>query len=180
MVLSLLDDVISNIAIYADSTTLCSKCYWATDLWQEPELASELDSDLRDTVEQGSKWLVDFNAGKTQRVSFGWSDKTGAIDVKMGRSVLKEKSSFKIFFTFSSKLDCCSRIISIAKTASKNIAVVVCSVKCLPPEVTLYFYKATQRPCMEYCSVQGSVTWNRQISYKNGYQDCWSFTSFLS
>ena len=45
------DDVICKIAIYADSTTLCSKCYWATDLWQQPELASELDSDLRDTVD---------------------------------------------------------------------------------------------------------------------------------
>ena len=49
------DDVICNIAIYADSTTLCSKCYWATDLWQEPELASELESDLLDTVEWGRK-----------------------------------------------------------------------------------------------------------------------------
>ena len=159
MVLGLLD-VICNIAIYADSTTLCSKCYWATDLWQEPKLASELDSDLLDTVEWGRKWLVDFNAGKSQRVSFGWSDKTGAIDVKMGRSVLEEKSSFKIFFTFSCKLDCCSHI-SIAKTASKKIAVVVCSMKCLSPEVTLCLYKATQWPCMEYCSVLGSVTWNR-------------------
>ena len=110
MVFGLVDDVICNIAIYADSTTLCSKCYWATDLWQEPELASELDSDLLDTVEWGRKWLVDFNAGKSQRVSFGWSDKTGAIDVKMGRSVLEEKSSFKMFFTFSCKLDCCSHL----------------------------------------------------------------------
>ena len=49
------DDVICNIAIYADSTTLYSKCYWATDLWQQPELASELNSDLRDTVDWGRK-----------------------------------------------------------------------------------------------------------------------------
>ena len=48
-------DVIGNIAIYADSTTLYSKCYWATDLWQQPELASEVDSDLRDTVDWGRK-----------------------------------------------------------------------------------------------------------------------------
>ena len=109
MVLGLLD-VICNIAIYADSTTFCSKCYWATDLWQEPELASEPDSDLRDTVDWGRKRLVDFNAGKTQQVLFGWSDKTSAIDVKMGRSVLEEKSSFKMFFTFSCKLDCCSHL----------------------------------------------------------------------
>ena len=58
------DDVICNIAIYADDTTLYSKCNQASDLWQKLELASELESDLRDTVDWGRKWLVDFNAGK--------------------------------------------------------------------------------------------------------------------
>ena len=53
------DDVTCNIAIYADDTTLYSKCDKASDLWQQLELASELESDLRDTVDWGSKWLVD-------------------------------------------------------------------------------------------------------------------------
>ena len=43
------DDVICNIAIYADDTTLYSKCGQASDLWQQLEVASELESDLRDT-----------------------------------------------------------------------------------------------------------------------------------
>ena len=43
--------VIYDIAIYADDTTLCSKCDQASDLWQQLELASELESDLRDTVD---------------------------------------------------------------------------------------------------------------------------------
>ena len=60
------DDVICNIAIYADDTTLYSKCNQASDLWQKLELASEFGSDLQDTVDWGRKWLVDFNAGKTQ------------------------------------------------------------------------------------------------------------------
>ena len=42
----LLDDVIFDIAIYADDTTLYSKCDQASDLWQQLELASELESDL--------------------------------------------------------------------------------------------------------------------------------------
>ena len=58
-------------------------------------MASELESDLRDTVDWGSKWLVDFNAGKTQLVLFDWSSNTGAIDVKMDGSSLEEKSSIK-------------------------------------------------------------------------------------
>ena len=33
----LLDDVICDIAICADDTTLCSKCDQASDLWQQPE-----------------------------------------------------------------------------------------------------------------------------------------------
>ena len=32
-------------------------------------MAYELESDLRDTVDWGRKWLVDFSAGKTQLVS---------------------------------------------------------------------------------------------------------------
>ena len=68
------DDVICNIAIYADDTTLYSKCDRPPDLWQQLELASELESDLREMVDWCKKWLVDFNAGKTQLVSFDWSN----------------------------------------------------------------------------------------------------------
>ena len=62
------DDGICDIAIYAYDNTLCSKCHQASDLWQQPELASEIESDLWHTVDWGRKWLVDFNAGKTQLV----------------------------------------------------------------------------------------------------------------
>ena len=54
----------------------------------------------------GRKWLLDFNAGKTQLVSFDQSNNTSAIDVKMDESVLEENSSFKMLgLTFSFKLD---------------------------------------------------------------------------
>ena len=133
-----LPDVICDIAIYADDTTLYSTCDQASDLWQQLELASELEPDLRDTVDWGKKWLVDFNAGKIQLVSFDRSNSNGSIDVKMGGSILEEKSSFKMLgLTFSSKLDWVSYIISVAKTASKKVA--------------LYLYKSTIGPCMEYC-----------------------------
>ena len=56
------DDVICDIAICADDTILYSKCDRASDLWQQLELASELESGLRDTVDWSKKWLVDFNA----------------------------------------------------------------------------------------------------------------------
>ena len=89
-----------------ERSTLYSKCDQTSDLWQQLELASELESDLRDTVDWGRKWLVDFNAGKTRLVSFDRSKNTGAIDVKMDGSVLEEKTSFKMLgLTFSSTLD---------------------------------------------------------------------------
>ena len=97
------DDVICDIAIYVDDTSLYSRCDWTSDLWQQLELASELESDLRDTVDWGKKWLVDFNAGKTQLVSFDKSNNNDSIDVKVGGSILEEKSSFKMLeLNFSS------------------------------------------------------------------------------
>ena len=103
-------------------------------------------------MDWGRKWLVDFNAGKTQLVSFDQSENIGAIDVKMDGSVLEEKTSFKMLgLTFSSKLDWGSYIVSTAKTASKKIGALICSMKFLSPEVALYLYKYTIWPCMEYC-----------------------------
>ena len=103
-------------------------------------------------MDWGRKWLVDFNAGKTQLVSLDWSNNIGAADVKMDWSVLEEKSSFKMLgLTFSSKLDWGSYIISIAKTASKKIGALIRSMKFLSPEVALYLCKSTIHPCMEYC-----------------------------
>ena len=144
------ENVICDIAIYADNTTLYSKCDQASDLWQQLELSSELESDLREIVDWGKKWLFHFNAGKTQLVLFDWSNNTGAIDVKMDGSVLEEKFSFKMLgLTFSSKFGWGSYIISIAKTASKEIGALLHSVKFLSPEVALYLYKSTICPCME-------------------------------
>ena len=106
-------------------------------------------------MDWGRKWLVDFNARKTQLVSFYWSDNTGAIDVRMDGSVLEKKSSFEMLvLTFSSKLDWVSYIISIAKTVLKKIGTLIHSMKFLSPQVALYLYKSAIRPCIEfYCHV---------------------------
>ena len=56
-------------------------------------------------MDWGRKWPVDFNAGKTQLVSFDQYN-TGAIDVTMDGFLPEEKSSCKMpGLTFSSKLD---------------------------------------------------------------------------
>ena len=174
------DDVVCDIAMYTDDTTLYSKCDRAFDLWQQLELASELESDLRDMVDWGKKWLVDFNAGKTQLVSFDQSNNNGSIDVKMGGSVLEEKSSFKMLgLTFPSKLDCVSYIISIAKTVSKKIGALIHSMKFLSPEVALY--------TPMYGILLSSLGWCAQLllgfvrqATKADMQDYYSFTYCFS
>ena len=40
---------------------------------------------------------------------------------------------------------------ALAKTASKKIGALILSMKFLSPEVALYLYKSSIRPCMEYC-----------------------------
>ena len=103
------------MAIYADDITLYSKCDQASDLWQQLELASELESDLQDTVDWVKKWLVDFHTKKTQLVLFDRSNNNGSINVIMDGPVLEEKSSFKMLgLAFSSTLDWGSYIISVA------------------------------------------------------------------
>ena len=103
-------------------------------------------------MDHGKKWLVDFNAGKTQLVSFDRSKSNDYINVKMAGPVLEEKLSFKMLgLTFSSKLYWGSYIASIAKTASKKIGAIIRSMKFISPEVALYLYKSTIRPCMDYC-----------------------------
>ena len=103
-------------------------------------------------MDWGKKWLVDFNAGKTQLVFFDRSNNNGSIDVKMDGYVLEEKSSFKILgLTFSSKLNWGSYIISNAKTTSKKIGALICSMNFPSPEDALYLSDSTVHPCMEYC-----------------------------
>ena len=137
--------------IYADDTTFYSKYDQASDLWQQVEFASELESDQGDIVNWGREWFVDFNAEKTVLVSFDHFYNTGAIDVKMDESVLEEKSSFKIIgLTFSSKLDWGSYIVTVVKASFKKIGALICSMKFLFSEVALYLYKSTKWSCMEY------------------------------
>ena len=92
-------------------------------------------------MDWGEKWLVDFNAGKSKLVLFDWTNNNGSIDVEMDGSFLEEKSSLKMLgLIFSSKLNWGSYIFSIAKTASKKIGALICSVRFLSPEVALYLY----------------------------------------
>ena len=57
--------------IYVEDIALYSKCNQVSDLWQQLELASEIESDLQGTVNWGRKWLVDVTAEKNRLI---WVD----------------------------------------------------------------------------------------------------------
>ena len=128
-------------------------------------------------------WLVDFNTGKTQLVSFDRSNKSGSIDVKMDGAVVEEKSCFKMLeLTFASKLDWGSYIISIAKTASQKIGALIRSMKFLKIYKSI-IYKSTIRPCI----LLSHLGWCPQLllgiirkATRTKMQDCWSFICCLS
>lgn len=89
-------------------------------------MTSELESDLKGTVNWDRNWLADFTAGKTELLSFEGSNNCDAICVKMNGSNLDEKLSFKMLgFSLFSKLDWGTYIVSIAKSASKKNLVFV-------------------------------------------------------
>ena len=57
-------------------------------------------------MDWGKKWLLDFNAGKSQLFFFDRSSNNGSVNVKLDGSVFDEKPSFKMLrLTFPSLLN---------------------------------------------------------------------------
>ena len=115
-----INNVICNIVIYADDTTLYLKGDQASDLWQQLELASELKFDIQDTMDWSRKRLVDFNTGKTQLALSDWSNNSDAIDMKMDEFVLEE-NHFLGYWDCLFLLKFISYVVYIAKTAFKKL-----------------------------------------------------------
>ena len=70
----------------------------------------------------------------------------------MDKDTLPENNSFKLLgLTFTGNMNWNSYIESIAKTAARKVGSLYRARKLLTPESILYLYKATIRPCMEYC-----------------------------
>ena len=128
-----------------------SKCDQASDLWQQQQMTSKIESHQQDIVcGGGSGQLVSIL--EKQLVLFDWSSISGVIDVKIDRFFLEEESSFKILgWSFSFILGWGSYVASVAKTASKKIGALIIYLKFLFSKVDLYLCKSTTGPCLEYC-----------------------------
>ena len=76
---------------------------------------------------------------------------------------------FKVLgLSFSLKLDLGSHSVFIAEIASKKVETLICSMKFLPPKITLYLCKSNIMPSMEYfCHVElGASSSHLDILYK--------------
>ena len=105
---------------------------------------------------------------KTQLVLFDQPNITVAIILKW-LDLFISKNHLLRSQRFSAKLNLGFHIISIAKTTSKKIGALICSMTFLSPEVALHLFKSIIWPYMKYlCHVWA------------GAYNCWSFTCCLS
>ena len=145
------DDLLSQIAIYADDTTVYD-CQEETDAFSMLDQARCLESDLHDIVEWGKKWLVTFNAGKTKLLSVSKCHRATPFSIPMNGKDLPENNSFRLLgLTFSNSLTWNEYVEAIAKSAAQKVGSLYRARAYLTPECILYLYKASIRPCMEYC-----------------------------
>lgn len=87
--------------VCADANTLYAKCDGASDLWQQLELDSELESDL-ETLDWGRKWLVNFDTGKAKRVLFyRWNNLVLLMSKCFSLSYMKNHQDAGIFSLLS-------------------------------------------------------------------------------
>ena len=121
------------------------------------------------------KWLVDFNAGKTQFVSLGQSNNTDAIDMKMHGSVLEENHLLRCWGWLSPPNWIRALTLSLLvklfpkKLELDSLYEVSFSCGC---SLSLSIYHTTMH-ARDTVVTSGLVllvaTWNCWISYKNGY-----------
>ena len=60
------------------------------------QLASEVELDLEDTEDRGTKWLVNCNAAQNWTCLYESLNNCSVIDMKMNGSFFFEKSSFDV------------------------------------------------------------------------------------
>jgi len=146
------DNILSKLAIYADDTTIYSPLESSVDLFDRVELAGELELDLRTVVEWGEKWLVSFNAAKTKLLSVNRFKEPFLPSVSMNGLQLPESDHAKLLgLTLTNTFSWNQYIEDIARAAARKVGSLYRARGYLTEESIFYLYKATIRPCMEYC-----------------------------
>ena len=145
----LTEAVTNNISLFADDTTL-SAVVPNTKL--RKLIADSLNADLKDIETWASKWLVKFNAKKTQLLHISRKLSTDSSDVCFCSETLEPAESIKLLGVHIFKnLDWDIHVDKVAKTAGRSLGVLRKASKLLDAAGLATLYKTKVRSVMEYC-----------------------------
>ena len=146
------DQIICDLATYADDTSLYSCINEKSGYPERSNMANSLERDLSTVTDWGAQWLVTFNSSKTKLLSVNRYRDPVDIPISMAGRALPESSGFKLLgLNFSKDLTWNEYIRSIAKRAAMKVGSLYRARRYLPTECILHLYKSLIRPCIEYC-----------------------------
>ena len=146
------DNLICDICMYADDTSLYSCLDKKSSNVERKNLANRIERDLSLVSEWGQQWLVAFNSKKTKLLSVNRYRQAENIPVSMNNCKLAESSGIRLLgLTISNDLSWNEYVKDIAKKAAMKVGSMYRGRKFLTPESILHLYKSTIRPKMENC-----------------------------
>ena len=148
------DDLLSDVAIYADDTSLYSCLDRKSELFSRVEQADELEYDLGNITEWGDNWLVKFNPKKTKLLSINRYKNPTVVPITLSGSELSESANLSLLsLTFSSDLSWNTYIRSIAKTAAMKVGSLFRACHYLSVAFNFMGLFASCRVCLQPCWV---------------------------
>lgn len=146
------DNLICELVIYADDSTLYSCLDMKSGNQERIDLVNSLESDLSQVSAWAEQWHVALNSEKTKVLSVNRYKNSETTPISMSGEVLQESTSFRLVgLTISNDFSWNEYITSVAKKASMKVGTLYRARNYLSPECILHLYKSLIRPCMEYC-----------------------------
>ena len=146
------DNLVCNLVMYADDSTLYSCLDEKSDNQNRLDLVNSLELDLDHITTWADNWHISINSEKTKVLSINRYKNLDKLSISMSGKSLQESTSFRLVgLTISNDLTWNEYINSIAKKASMKVGTLYRARSYLSPECILHLYKSLIRPCMEYC-----------------------------
>ena len=139
----------SNVCMFADDTTIFQT---VPNVSARCSVIEKLNKDLENLEDWSQKWLMKFNAKKTQFMIVSRKADKSFPPIKFFNESLSQVDSIKLVgVNISSKLDWNEHVNKISKRAGQMLGIMRKSRKLLPPCALSIIYKTRVRSAMEYC-----------------------------
>ena len=146
------DNIVCDLVMYADDSTLYSCLDIKSDDQKRRNLVNSLESDLSQVNAWADKWHISLNSTKTKVLSVNRYKNSEVTPITMSGETLQESTSFRLVgLTISKDLTWNKYITAIAKKASMKVGTLYRAKGYLSQECILHLYKSLIRPSMEYC-----------------------------